>query len=790
MARGSDGLEALALALLEQAFDAPSNEREALILRAAGDDAALRERTLALLRADASPDVAAITGGAVEAFGRTVEAHPDRVGPYRLERLIGRGGMGAVYLGRRDAGDFDHEVAIKFVTGGRNRTRLAERLRTERQTLAKLKHAGIAQLYDGGETDDGVPYLIMEHVPGEPLGDWLAAGDRSMESRLDVFGDACSAVAYAHQNLVVHRDLTPMNILVTDDLRAKVIDFGISRTLGEGRDADAPRRTATKGYTPPERAEGDDATTLGDIYALGRVLSDLLQGMPRNADLAAIAAKAAADAPGDRYASVGALIEDLDRARAGLPVVARQGGFGYVAAKFILRRKFAVAAGAAAAVGVLAAAIVFAALFVRAESAEAEATARYNDVRNLARAVIFDVYDAVSPLPGSTQARRIVVEAAQTYLDRLADDADAAPDLLLETAEGYAELGRILGSPDGAALGDAAAAAASLEKAIALYERAATPPTAAALLGLGRAHYDLARIAVDRRSDDNLAARHLDQSAAHLRNGLDIAPQDTDLQLALLSTRAEAATLTYRADDQERARAMSRAVIADGEALRDRAPDDASVHSLLGDARTRLALSLLNDQETRAEAPALYLAALEDHERAYELSGGDNALNGARGGAYRRYANALYLNEKHEDSVTAFRQAEAILEDIVTMDPNDRNAALSLRIIKGEMTAPLSSLERFEEAEALLLDAWDWYKSEAEASPADAVKQRRVWVHLYFMASHYRVRGDERTSCRHIENMAQVTAERQAAGGLADVDAGNWDIIKREYAACFADEPA
>ncbi|MEO1013802.1 MAG: serine/threonine-protein kinase [Pseudomonadota bacterium] len=785
MTTTSEALEGAALQLLERAFDIASDERRAFIEREAGEDEALKARALALLDTDASPDSEKITGAGVALASAALDAHPSRVGSYRLTRLIGRGGMGAVYLGERDLGDFDHQAAVKLVTRGRSETKLAERLRAERRTLARLKHPGVAQLYDGGETDDGVPYFVMEYVEGEPLGEWLAAKTPSLEERLGVFRGTCAAVQYAHQNLVIHRDLSPSNILVSDSGAAKVIDFGISQTLGADTSDEGPRRTATRGYVAPERMQGEDATTLGDIYALGRILNDLLQGVPPNDDLAAIAARASAEDPEDRYTSVGALLDDLDRERAGLPVIARDGGSWYAVTKFVRRRRVAVSAGALAAAALFGALIVFATLFVRAERAEAEATARFEDVRNLARVMIFDVYQEITPLKGSTRARQTVTEAAQTYLGKLADDARASPELILEAAQGYAELGRVLGSPDGAALRQPEAALENLSKAIVLLTQIDGEPSAEVLLALGKTHLQIARLQIEALDNKVAAGEAIDAAERDLRRGLDAFPDDFALALALLDARGERATLLYRDDNQSAARELSRDVITEAEALRDQSPSDPRTHELLARARTRLALSLLNGIDTRSEAPPIYKQALEDIQRAYDLSDEDNTLNTERAGAFRRYANSLYLNERHDEAVAAFEQATKIIDEIAAGDPLNENAALSRIIFRGEMTAPLSSLGRFEEAEALLFEARDWYRNEAAAAPEDPVKQRRVWVHLYFMASHYRVREMPEESCGYIRDMDRQTKDMRAAGTLQELDAGNWQIVRNEYATCF-----
>ena len=243
----------------------------------------------------------------------------------------------------------------------------------------------------------------------------------------------------------------------------------------------------------------------------------------------------------------------------------------------------------------------------------------------------------------------------------------------------------------------------------------------------------------------------------------------------------------YRADDHEAARTLTRELIVRGEALRERAPDNPDTHVFLNGARTKLGLSLLNDPAIREQAPPYYRAAVADIEAAYRLADGDVEIDAERAASYRRLGNALYLTQSHQDAIDAFERAVEIASAIAAADPNDENAALSLRIFKGEMTAPLSALGRFEEAEALLLEAYEAYRADEAASPDDPVTARRVWVHFYFMASHYRQRGMTAESCDNIFAMERQTEARRAAGGLSELDAGNWKIIGSEYAHCYAD---
>ena len=454
MAASDDALEEAALALLEEALDQPEQGQRAFVTARAGADEKLRLRTLTLLEVAAADDLVT-GGGAAAAFDA---AAPKEIGNYRIEREIGRGGMGAVYLGRRKSGDFDHVAAVKIV---RRSPALSERLRSERRLLAGLRHPNIAQLYDGGETQDGAPYFIMEYVDGVPLRAWLER-DPPLKNRLAVFEGACEGVAYAHRNLVVHRDLTPANILVAADGAAKIVDFGVSAALGEA----GPGLAATAGYAAPERASGAAATTLADIYSLGVILDEMTRGLaaPRAGDLAAIARRARADAPEDRYQSVEALAADLGRYQRREPVEARGGGALYAFSRFAGRRRWAVAATAAAFLASILVSIVMSLLFVRATKAEREAQAQFQSVRELAKFMLFDLHDEIAKTPGSTRARERLADTGRRYLDALSA-AGGDPALRIETALGYKRLGDVVGNAAGANLGRRAEAGKLLETA-------------------------------------------------------------------------------------------------------------------------------------------------------------------------------------------------------------------------------------------------------------------------------------------------------------------------------------
>ncbi|MBB6227540.1 serine/threonine-protein kinase [Polymorphobacter multimanifer] len=432
--------ERAALALFDDLVDVRETERELWIAERT-TDAAVKDRLRAMLAADA---ISSLGTGAAALF--TSQPAPTHVGHYRIEGLIGRGGMGAVYRGRRDAGDFDHQVAIKIIKPGLLSDVLTQRFLAERQTLASLSHPNIARLHDGGSTAEGAPYIIMELIDGQPIDRWASSKGLDARSRVALLITAARATAHAHSRLIIHRDITPANVLVTTDATVKLIDFGIARA-----------------------AEGE-MTTSTDIYGLGRVATRLLPAP--DAELAAIIARATHADPEARYPTADALADDLQAWSNGMPVEAMPRRRRYVAAKFVARHRLAVAGSAAAVVllfGALGAVLV---ANRQARLAEAEAQARFAQTRGIAHALLFPVFDAVSAVPGATRARALLAETGVEYLDALAAMRAAPPDVAAEAGRGYVRLAAVIGGGQAAQLGHYADSGALLARADALLTRA------------------------------------------------------------------------------------------------------------------------------------------------------------------------------------------------------------------------------------------------------------------------------------------------------------------------------
>ncbi len=258
-------------------------ERSPYLDKVCAADPELRSEVESLLRSDEEAGAGFLNTPALDLTRRADLPAPSRVGrrmgAYNILEEIGHGGMGEVYRAGRADGQYEKEVAIKLVRGGYDTASVLERFRHERQILASLDHPNIARLLDGGTTDEGIPYLVMELIEGTPIDLYCDANNLSVAERLRLFVQVCSAVQYAHQRLVIHRDIKPGNILVTREGVPKLLDFGIAKILDPaGGSATTVAGPMTPEYASPEQIRGEPITTATDVYSLGVVLYRLLTG--------------------------------------------------------------------------------------------------------------------------------------------------------------------------------------------------------------------------------------------------------------------------------------------------------------------------------------------------------------------------------------------------------------------------------------------------------------------------------------------------------------------------------
>ena len=496
-----------------------------------------------------------------------------RIGPYRVVRELGRGGMGAVYLAERADGQYEQRVALKLIKRGMDTEQVLARFRAERQILASLDHPNIARLLDGGSTEQGVPFFAMEYIEGEPIDSYADQRSLDVAERLQLFLQVCGAVTYAHQHLVVHRDIKPLNILVTAEGVPKLLDFGIAKVLHDSPDdvtsTVTGMRLLTPEYASPEQVEGRHATTVSDVYALGVVLYELLTGRspyrPRSrapidvveavrttdperpsaaggteklrrrlrGDLDTILLTALRKEPARRYQSVEQLAGDLRRHLEGLPVRARPDTFGYRAGKFVRRNRVAVAAGTLVILALVGGTVATAYQARQARAAQARAERRFADVRKLANALLFDYHDAIKDLRGARPVRERLVRDALGYFDGLAQEAHDDPSLQRELAGAYLRVGD-LQSSDTSGFGDREGAAGSYTKALALLDRLLRADSTDARVRQDAATASLALGGIVwERGDLPAGLEHARRARALLDPLIAAAPENTGLRLQL-----------------------------------------------------------------------------------------------------------------------------------------------------------------------------------------------------------------------------------------------------------------
>lgn len=490
--------------ILEKALEITPELRADLLDKSCGNDKDLRLEVENLLRFE-EPESDLLEKEAVSEFlEKDVDSRNfinQQIEHYKIIDKLGVGGMGAVYLAERADGEFRKKAAIKLIKRGMDSDAVLRRFINERQILASLDHPNIAHLIDGGTTDEGLPYFVMEYVEGVPVQQYAAEQNLSLIERLVLFREVCSAVSYAHQNLVIHRDLKPSNILITKDGKAKLLDFGIAKLL----DAEASDHTATQmriftpEYASPEQIRGERLTTATDIYSLGVVLYELLTGRrphqaesenineiiksiceteperpssvvsqnpakekgatfenknprtlgqrlltnpkPLRGDLDNIILKSLRKEAERRYSSVEQFSEDIRRYIVGLPVVASADTWAYHAAKFIRRNRLAFNASVLILLTLIGglAATLWQNQIARRERDRAER--RSDNLRKVSNSLVSEIERAIRDLPGSLPARKLLLERAIEQLDGLAAESDGNTGLQLEVVWAYQNLG-------------------------------------------------------------------------------------------------------------------------------------------------------------------------------------------------------------------------------------------------------------------------------------------------------------------------------------------------------------
>ncbi len=777
--------------LFHQACQVPAAERARWVVQACGDDVDLRRELESLLDAHRraagfleTPALAALE--AAEAVFQATLPEPARertgshLGPYRVLRELGRGGMGMVYLGARDDDAFERLVAIKVVQGLAIRPTLRGRFEEERRILAGLDHPGIARLLDAGSADDGVPYVVMEYVDGEPIDVYCRRRRLSIRDRVALFFRVCEAIQYSHQRLVVHRDIKAGNILVTAEGVPKLLDFGIAKMLEPDDAPSAATRTILRALTlesaSPEQVRGETVTVASDVYSLGillyRLLTDLSpyrtqpaseaemvravceEEAPRpseaasarelRGDLDVITLKALRKEPERRYASVEQLAEDLRRHLTGHPVSARPESIRYRTVKFMARHRVTVAA---AAVVVLS----LAAAWVETSRQRARAERRLTDVRKLAGSFLFEFHDAIAHLSGATAARELVVKKGVDYLTQLSAEESRDPTLLVETADAWRRLAGVQGMPLEFSLGHTEDARRSLEKALELLDRLPGSERQTSSAGLSRARTLVALGALSAaqgRSEDSVR-RH--QEAAQILEAIAAGVDEATLREERYNISLGLGDALWETGDLSSATAEYQRTLARIDGWLQHAPDDAKPLQWAGVLAQRIgdALAL---QKRWPEALAYQQRSTDIDERLAAREPDNAKTQSDLGMDYERLALAHSNLQDEPAALRELDRATAIFERLSAADPLNAQLAILLAEARGLRARSLGRLGRDAEASLAFRQSIGAYRARV-ASDATNVRWREQ------LAERLAAQGSFLAARRRFEEARRAFAE-------------------------------
>jgi non-specific serine/threonine protein kinase/serine/threonine-protein kinase len=703
--------------------------RAAYLERVGARDPALRaevESQLAAEREGGSRFLESPAAAAAQPLRQPNRLAGRRLGQYELLEEIGTGGMGDVYRAVRVDGEYEHQVAIKLVRAGVDAEFVGQRLRTERQILAAFEHPNIARLLDGGTTEDGVPYLVMELIAGEPIDRYCERQQLDIAARLRLFLPVCAAVQYAHQRAVIHRDLKPRNILVTADGVPKLLDFGIAKILEPGPIAartdvtiNAGRMILTPEYASPEQLKGELISAASDVYALGVILYELLTGAkpfrvsdrvtedgqvlrpvaseptkPSTAarrrgesassppgspdglsrrlrgDLDNIVLMALHHEPERRYATVERLADDIRRHLEHRPVSARRPTLRYRASVFVARHT----------AGVVAAALVFLALAVGyvatlreahiANEQRALAQRRFDDVRRLADSLIFDIHDSIRDLPGAAPSRRLLIRTALQYLDGLSRDAKGDPGLERDLAAAYLRTGDLQGQALSANEGDYAAALHSYRQALALWQ--------ASLLAQ---------------------------------------PANTAARLNLVQTYGKLSDLTWTMGDPAAALAYSRQTVTQSRLLASRHPNDRRYQILTAISALDSGYKLYKIRGDRAGSLQLVRQATEELQSLSAAAPQDLLTARRLALAEERQAEILTASGDDPAALSLDQSALRILQTLSAAQPQNTDFLDLQAFAEFDLADQLDRMRRFGEAERFGAAARENFRSLSAADP-------------------------------------------------------------------------
>ncbi len=889
--------------LLNAALEIEPTNRQKFLAEISADD--LRREVESLLDAERKAEKFLTFGAialAADLFDETDA--PDalvgqKIGNYKIVGELGRGGMGAVYLARRDDGKFQQQVAVKLLKRELNTADIRRRFGRERQILAALAHPNIARLLDAGTTDDGLPFLVMEYVEGMPIDEFCQREDSDLNERLQIFRIVCDAVAFAHRNLIVHRDLKPSNILVTTDGIPKLLDFGISKLLTPEFEAES-KHTITKlgamtpEYASPEQLRGESVTTATDVYSLGVILYELLTAhrpfefKTRSAeeiiqavcnteperpssvvlnplpiadrkltdqnkgqrtkdekqiskfksqisnpkslrgDLDNIVLKALKkDAP-RRYSSVEQFSEDIRRHLADLPVVARPDTPLYRAVKFVNRNRIAVFAGLLIFLTLIGGIIATVWQARRAEANQVKAEKRFNDVRQLSNALLFELSPKIERLQGATEAREILVTRALEYLDSLAQEAEGDFGLQSELASAYEKIGDLQGNSANPNFIDYDAAIKNYEKAQAIRLKLLEKnPNDFEQQRNFAENYRVSGVIYGHLGDYQTESKNLEAARAIYEKQLAAQPESNELQFALAQINYDLGKNRTTTTKDTDTFAYFENSVASLEKLRQQNPNQVNVLKLLGDCYYQYAYALSWEERQKeaetelAKAVELFEIAVADNPNDSNLRVGlwsaywfgahiyeevDNAkahehdLKGLKiveetvlkDAANIRAKQHLSKSFSHlgqtsinlgkiNEAVLFLEKARTSLQEITESRTKNKALKVDMTIILMRLGEVKSKQKKFQDALADYEQAVKVHQNVLQNFAGDNRTFRNLAVTYEFIAqTHEKIGGEKVTAAReNYQKCLDILLQLEAQNALSEFDRKFFDRIKK-----------
>jgi eukaryotic-like serine/threonine-protein kinase len=778
--------------LFQEVLDVPPTARAAYLTKACAGDDALQREVESLLASHEEAGEFIETPAAAEltlTYGeaeQTAASNGQRIGPYQILREIGHGGMGAVYLATRADDQYKKRVAIKLVRRGMDSEFIVRRFRHERQILASLDHPNIARLLDGGTTQDGLPYFVMEYIEGLPMDEYCDRQQLTTAARLELFQTVCAAVQYAHQNLVVHRDLKPSNILITADGTVKLLDFGIAKLLNPelaGAEIDATMtgmRLMTPGYASPEQVRGEVITTASDVYSLGVILYELLTGhrpyhvaaRPAH-EIAQVICESQPTKPSEAVGRTEILKssdgttsnitpEMVSRTRDGQPDKLRKRLSGdldnivlmamrkephrrYASVAQLaddLRRHLAglpvVARGDAFRyravkfitrhkVGVAATTMIIIALMGGMMTTlwqARKAERRFNDVRKLANSFLFELHDAIEKLPGATPARALLVKRALEYLDSLAQESSGDATLQQELAAAYDKVGHIQGNPYSANLGELDGALQSYQKARAIREAllAKNGQSTQTQLDLAGSH---------RRISDMLMQKNdLTNALQHARQSLQLIESLPQQELANTQARREQAAayesigeVFKEQGDVTASLEQQRRGLQIMETIAAQEPANLAVRRQLAVMLGKVA-ARLSATGAKAEGVDVARKSLAVYAELASAQPGNAQAKRELGVAYNTLGDLFYEAGDVQNELEHYRQALKLREELAAADPVNQQLRRDLAVSQGNFGYASAQLGNEAEMVENYRQSIATFEAMSAANPADALIMR------------------------------------------------------------------